>query len=287
MKPIRLLLALGIFPVAASAVLPTIDYAALSQLANSYQQGRAQLSALGSIVGLGQDQLTTMRAIDTAIGVARGTTNPQTLTFSQLSHLSQGLGVDASGAISQIYQASGPFAGALDVFMGTNLQTFSAEQSGPMKAFVTNATAASLNSLGVAAGLQGNEIALVQAVALMKPDQRSLNSVSIAKAMTSISLERYAKGAEQRRIAIQAEANLSQAAAKRASEATTLNETAAASAEIAATQARLAALQAQQANEANEQLRNQGEVTNTTLSELNDRRAREAAEARLTEGSKP
>ncbi|MEI6466102.1 MAG: hypothetical protein WCQ89_15360 [Verrucomicrobiota bacterium] len=39
MKPIRLLVALGLFPFAAAAVLPTIDDAALSQLANSYQQG--------------------------------------------------------------------------------------------------------------------------------------------------------------------------------------------------------------------------------------------------------
>jgi hypothetical protein len=39
MKPIRLLVALGLFPFAAAAVFGTIDYAALSQLAKPYQQG--------------------------------------------------------------------------------------------------------------------------------------------------------------------------------------------------------------------------------------------------------
>jgi len=287
MKVARLIAVSLAMSVPASAILPTIDAASLLQLGQAYRQGTAQLTQLGSIVGLGQDQLATARTIETAIGVARGTINPQNLTLSQLAHLSQGLGVDASGALSKVFQQAGPFAGALDVFMGSTLQSFTDEQSGPLKAFSTNATTAALNSLGMAAGLNGDEISLMQNVARMTPDQRARNSRQISLALARMADERYIQGAEQRRLAIQAEANMAQAAAKRASEARTLNETAAAGGEIAAAQARLAALQAQQANEANELLRSQGAQTNDALTEMNDRRAREAAEARLYGGGKP
>lgn len=276
-------LAVALLP-SAHAVLPTFDAASLAQIVKLYVQGEKQLSALGGIVGLNESQRDSLRLIDTAIGVSRGTINPKNLSLSQLAHLTQGLGLDANGSISKIYQSSGPFAGALDVFMGTTLESFRAQQGGPLQAFATNSTNAAMNNLGLAAGLNDNEISLAKSVASMTPAQRSQNSLNINRSLAVMELERYAKGAEQRRLSVQAEANMAQAAAQRASEAKTLNESAAAGNEIAAASARLAALHTQQANEANELLKSQGELTNATLIEMQNRRAREDAELRLSRG---
>lgn len=267
--------------------MPTIDLAAIAQLSAAVANGTSQLTSLGSIVGLGQEQLAMLQTMDKAIGIAKGAIDPKTMTLSQLAHLSQGLGVDASGAISKLYQTAGPFAGALDVFMGATPQSFASEQGGPIAAFAASATSSALNQLGMAAGLRGNEIALANRLALMSPDERSRNSGQISQALLQMGAERYDRGAEQRRLSIQAEANMAQAAAKRASEAKTLNETAAAASEIAAAQARLLALKAAQDNIAAEQQIAQASATTTKLMEINDRRLREEAEARLLQGLKP
>jgi hypothetical protein len=259
------------------------DPSAYVQLIQAYEQGGMQLSTLGNIVGLNTQQLDTLKTINTAVGIVNGSIDPKQLTMGQLASLSQGLGVDASGAISQIYQSAGPFAGALDVFMGTSIDSFRSLQSAPWSAYANFSIDTSLGSIGVSVGMGDDEVQYTKTVGKMDAATRAQNRSQISSGLASLSSSRYSKDAERRRLAIQAEANLSHQAATRASSATTLNETAAAGNELAASRARLEAIAASNANQANESLVIQGDNTNALLQEMNDRRAREDAEKRLNQ----
>ena len=257
------------------------DPTAFVQLVQTYGNEVSQLEQLGSMVGLNTQQLGTLNAINSAVGVVSGNVSPNTITGNQLAALSQGLGIDANGALSTVFQNSGPFAGALDVFMGMNMDTFRNTQSAPWHALETWAVNQSLGELGASVGLNSNEVAFTEHIASMDPATRQHSQSQISTGLAKLALNRYAQANEQRRLAIQAQANMSQQAATRASNSTTLNETAAAGTQVAATGVQMHATAAQHQNEANEVLIQQGDATNDVLNDMDDMRAREAADSRM------
>lgn len=268
-------------PANSFAVYPVFDATAYMQLIKTFQQDSQQLSELGRIVGLNTQQLSTLNSIDTAIGVAKGSKDPRSITALQLTAIAQGLGIDANGAITKAYQKSGPFAGALDVFMGTSVQSFRSAEGNPWKAYALNSVNRSVEAIGMSVNMPGKEIAFATRVAMMDQATRHENREMISMGLAQMALDRFATSAENRRVTMQAEANIASEAAKRASNSTTLNETASAQAEIAASQTRLQALAAQQQNAANETLVIQGDHTNSMLQEMEARRQREAVERAL------
>lgn len=257
------------------------DPTAYSQLLQTYAQGEAQLNALGSVVGLSQEQLGSLKNINTAIGVAKPGLNPKDLTAGQIAALSQGLGVDVSGALALVYKKDGPMAGALDVFMGTTLDSFRSERATPWTAFANFSSQSALSALGTAAGLNSAEIEFARTLARMSAGERRANSAAISRGLSALASARYAASGERRRLAIQAEADLSQQAATRAAQATNVNENAAAHNELLASQARLQTLAAQHENEASEALFQQGESMQASMTELDARRARDELAERL------
>jgi len=269
-------------PVSSFAMYPVFDVAAFGQLIKSYQQGTQQLQQLGQIVRLNSQQLNTLNSLKTAVGVAQRTLPPNSITANQLTALAQGLGLDHNGNISKIYQASGPFAGSLDVFMGTSLQNFQSSQANPWSAFQNTAVNNSIQAIGMSVNTPNREIAFAQQVAGMDISTRQANQTQIGLGLAQLATQRYADAATDRRVAIQAEANIANDASKRAAKATTLNETAAASAELAASNARLQAVASQQQNAANETLVIQADRTNSALSDMEARRKREEIESRLS-----
>ena len=277
-----ILAAVLVAPVNSWATYPVFDATAYAQLLKTYDIGSSQLNQLGKIVGLNTQQLATMNGIRDAVGVATGSVDPRTLTARQLTALAQGLGLDMNGAINKMYQKSGPFAGALDVFMGTSIQSFRAKEGGPWEAFTRAAVNGSIEAIGLSLDMPSREIAFAQRVASMDAATRKANKDQISMGLAQLALDRFASAAENRRVTMQAEANIANEAAKRASAATTLNETASASAELAASQARMQAVAAQQANAANETLIIQGDRTNTVLNEMEARRKREEVERSLS-----
>ncbi len=274
-----------LFPARVLAVLGVgdivFDPTSYSQLLQSYAQGQSQLDALGNIVGLNSQQADSLKSINMSIGVSRVSASPRDLTSGQVAALSQGLGVEAGGSVSNLYQRSGPFAGALDVFMGTSLDSFRSQNAAPWTAFSSWASRTAIGSLGTAVGLDTPEIEFTQAVARLAPAERQANQTQISRGLAALSADRFAKAGESRRLSIQAEANLSEQASERAAAAKNVNENGAAANELAASRARLQAIAAQHQNEANETLVIQGDSTNATLKELNDRRAREELEQRV------
>ena len=156
------------------------DPTAFVQLVQTYGNEVSQLEQLGSMVGLNTQQLGTLNAINSAVGVVSGNVSPNTITGNQLAALSQGLGIDANGALSTVFQNSGPFAGALDVFMGMNMDTFRNTQSAPWHALETWAVNQSLGELGASVGLNSNEVAFTEHIASMDPATRQHSQSQIS-----------------------------------------------------------------------------------------------------------
>lgn len=276
---------LGVVPSSHAYVVPVFDAASFAQLITMYDQNTTMIGKLGGILGVNNQQLSTLNQMRTAIGSVQNISgrDPSSLTSRQLQALTNGFGLSDSGQVSRLYQSSGPFSGALDAFMGVSINDFRNNQGGPLSALSRSLVNASIASIGGQVGLTSPEIAFTQQVASMDENTRSRNKVGIATGLANLTVDRFYQAAEQRRLQMQAEANIAQQAATRAANSTSLNETAAANAEIAAANARLQAAAAVQTNEANETLIIQADRSNQVLESMDERRQRESLERLMQE----
>lgn len=264
-------------PLSARATIPVFDATSFAQLQMIYRTNSSELAKVGQILGVSQEQLNTLRKMNEAIGVvaSRGLDG---ISINQVRAMAQGFGFSDSGRLSQIYQAAGPFSGTLDVFMGMTLRDFESNQRNPLKALSRTAVNDSIRAIGAGVGLSGAEVSFAQRVAAMSEHDVHANRDVITRGLVNLALDRFNEKMTDRRAVIQAESNMAKQAADRAAKSESLNETAAASAEIAAAQVRLQAAAAQQMNDANETMIIQGEQTNETLEAMENRRSRQEVE---------
>ena len=281
-----LALALGVLPARGLAfgLSVVFDPTAFSQMLTDYALQKLHLGALGTMVGLNTAQLTTLNQLQTSVGAGVGAINQGSLTQNQMSSIAQSLGLDPQGFASSLYVNAGPFQGSLNVFMGSDATQWQAAVATPNTNFGNWAMSNSLSMSGGAAGLTDPETSFAQQVAALPPEQRAFNQSQIAMGVAEMSHWSYQNRALQRRTTIQAEQNLSQQAATHASNATSVNDSMAASNELAARTNSIIAAHALQDADAHEASMKLHSATNAQLGELTAARARSYANDQLSGG---